>query len=289
MRAEYAGGMLSRRTFDGRNTLVTVLHARRFGAAHVLLLACLCAPWGCTDDPPAGPHDADIADKDTGNDHDVSVDSTPDGGYDDARAESDRAADSGPSHDRAIDAEQPDVDGSVSEDAADADSSDVADAAHDAPDGSSQDGPRPDGWSNGPPFMECTEVKGTELAPRAIFEAISATAAPTNNDCHCTGSAKLNIGRVICGSLDGDPVFGIEACNPLRPPLPAIAIVYGGCPKNGSLYTTLHPLSEWDALAAEQIVGHGGTVDGGRDAADAEDAMVEDGVADVSGDPDARD
>jgi hypothetical protein len=123
------------------------------------------------------------------------------------------------------------------------------------------DGGRPDGRS-GPPFQACTYVARIGEAPLVIIEATLGVGG--GSDCHCSNNYPVVVSRTLCGSLDADAsVVAIHVCaGPTPPTFPAIMVIRNQMCK-GVYLPALYPPADWDALLAEQIVGHGGSVDAG--------------------------
>jgi hypothetical protein len=127
-----------------------------------------------------------------------------------------------------------------------------------------------------PPFAECTFVSRLPFiaAPRAIVEVIAMPGSPVT--CHCTFTYGLTVSRVLCGSFDAEAgiTWSVDLCStgspvPPLPMLPAIFAVLAPTCSPTLFNATTFPASDWDALLAEQVIGHGGIVD----------AAVRDGAA----------
>jgi hypothetical protein len=273
--------------------------ARRRRAVGALVTLALAA-WACSDQQ-STPDDGSVnADAGQHVDASVSTDgSTADEGTSDSDAnlppDLDAANDETATHDVAGgDADQGDIardaqsegvgnDSTVPGDAA------IADALDSAPDA---DTSSPDG--DAPPvpiFSDCTNTD-PNFTIYAIIDATIISAGMSPGVCTCNQPYAVTEHRILCGSLPpGEdvwlgvcgnvPMVGerwiMEIYSPVRcgvPPAPLKFIA-------GEV-----PVSDWDALLAEQIAGHAdsGSSDAGTDDDGASDGSNADGSADTSSD-----
>jgi hypothetical protein len=148
-----------------------------------------------------------------------------------------------------------------------------SDAAMPDADAAMPDAPIPDGSEPIVPlFPTCAYMPSIQQTPYAIIDAADAPAS--SSPCTCNTHRYALTYRVLCGSYTPPAIFGVEIClvPPNRPTGGRQIFIFnagGACSADDagpgiSLLFLMgqRPLSDWDALLAEQITGHadsGGT------------------------------
>jgi hypothetical protein len=129
-----------------------------------------------------------------------------------------------------------------------------------------------------PVFSACTFVASIGHVPSAIIDAAGDLSGLVSQ-CACTLLQRVTIHRVLCGP--SVPSIDVSySCGGPPPPVVQRSIIildWFKCPAIGTLdsgvfWNNERPLTDWDALLAEQIAGH---TDGGSDGGATVDAAAE--------------
>jgi hypothetical protein len=141
-----------------------------------------------------------------------------------------------------------------------------------------------DGANTVPIFSNCTYASAIGEVPYAIIDATLSGFLGVSF-CHCSWEKRVAEHRVLCGSIPPERVVAVTrwgCADPgggrsiviIRPPLM--------CSSRLEFPAVAYPLTDWDALLAEQIAGH--TDSGSSDAHTAADGATGDSAADGAAD-----